>query len=42
MPKEELEELKVLLEKKPAAKKEKKPKIKKIEESKMWFPRRIP
>jgi histidine triad (HIT) family protein len=40
--KEELEELKNILEKKPAAKKERKPRIKKIEESKIWFPRRIP
>jgi histidine triad (HIT) family protein len=40
--KEELESLKNILEKKSTPKKEKKPKVKKIEESKMWFPRRIP
>ena len=40
--KEELENLKSLLEKKQATKTVKKPKIKKIEESKIWFPKRIP
>ncbi len=40
--KEELENLKNILEKKIAPKREKKPKINKIEESKMWFPKRIP
>jgi hypothetical protein len=40
--KEELESLKNLLEKKSKVEKIKKPQIKKIEESKMWFPRRIP
>ena len=41
-PKEELENLKNLLEKKQTIKKERKPKIKKIEEKKIWLPRRIP
>jgi len=40
--KEELEELKNILEKKQKIKKIKTPKIKKIEASKMWFPKRIP
>lgn len=40
--KEELETLKELLEKKQKTERVKKPKIKKIEESKMWFPIRIP
>jgi histidine triad (HIT) family protein len=39
---EELEELKITLGKKQKTKTIKTPKIKKIEESKMWFPRRIP
>jgi histidine triad (HIT) family protein len=39
---EELEELKIALGKKQKTKTAKAPKIKKIEESKMWFPRRIP
>lgn len=39
---EELEELKKLLEQKPALKKEKKPGIKKIEGTKLWIPKRIP
>jgi histidine triad (HIT) family protein len=40
--KEELENLKNLLGKKQKVRTEKKPKIKKIEESKLWLPRRIP
>ncbi len=40
--KEDLEKLKVILEKKSAPKRERKPQVKKIEESKMWFPKRIP
>ena len=40
--KEELEELKTILEKKQKTKTIKKPKIKKLEQSKMWLPRRIP
>ncbi len=40
--KEELESLKDLLEKKDTPKKEKKPKTKKMEEGKIWFPKRIP
>jgi histidine triad (HIT) family protein len=40
--KEELESLKNILEKKKKAKQARKPRIKKIEESKIWFPRRIP
>jgi diadenosine tetraphosphate (Ap4A) HIT family hydrolase len=39
---EELEELKNILEKKSKPKTIKAPKIKKIEESKIWLPRRIP
>ena len=39
---EELEELKKILEKKKKTKNVKKPGIKKIEEQKMWFPKRIP
>lgn len=40
--KEELEELKEILGKKQKTKAIKQPKIKKLEESKMWLPRRIP
>lgn len=40
--KEELEELRNILEKKQKTKKIKTPKVKKIEASKMWFPKRIP
>lgn len=40
--KEELEELKDILGKKQKTKAIKQPKIKKLEESKMWLPRRIP
>ena len=40
--KEELESLQNLLEKKHKTKNIKKPRIKKIKESKIWFPRRIP
>jgi len=40
--KEELESLKSILEKKKKSKQARKPRIKKIEESKIWFPRRIP
>jgi histidine triad (HIT) family protein len=40
--KEELEELKKILEKKPKLKKVKKPKINKIKEPKLWIPKRIP
>ena len=40
--KEELDGLKKILGKKEGVKIEKKPRIKKIEESKIWFPRRIP
>jgi histidine triad (HIT) family protein len=40
--KEELESLKEILEKKQKIKAVKKPRIKKIEESKLWLPRRIP
>jgi histidine triad (HIT) family protein len=40
--KEELENLKSILENKQKLQKVKQPKIKKIEESKIWFPRRIP
>jgi hypothetical protein len=41
-PKEELEGLKNLLGKKPKVERIRKPKIKKIEEKKIWLPRRIP
>lgn len=40
--KEELEELKVILEKKQKVKKIKRAKIKKLDESKIWLPKRIP
>jgi histidine triad (HIT) family protein len=40
--KEELESLKNILEKKKKTKQARKPRVKKLEESKMWFPRRIP
>jgi len=40
--KEELEALKNILEKKKKAKQARKPRVKKIEESKIWFPKRIP
>lgn len=40
--KEELESLKNLLEKKKKTKQAKKPSVKKIKESLMWFPKRIP
>ena len=40
--KEELEALKNILEKKKKTKHARKPRIKKLEESKIWFPRRIP
>lgn len=40
--KEELEELKIILEKKQKEKTTKTPKIKKIDEQKIWIPRRIP
>jgi histidine triad (HIT) family protein len=40
--KEELEDLKNILEKKKKAKQARKPRVKKLEESKIWFPKRIP
>jgi histidine triad (HIT) family protein len=42
IPKEELESLKDLLEKKKKIKQAKKQRIKKIKESTLWFPKRIP
>jgi histidine triad (HIT) family protein len=40
--KEELETIKSILEKKKKVKQARKPRVKKLEESKIWFPRRIP